>query len=182
MYSRRGLIGLTGAGLLYTYLADGTAQVLDDGVMMAASERERNKWMVDFALENGATVGAAGFTTVEVSEFVDTGLRPNVTNSFWIGGLHKSFVKGSYEIRVTGAVGALGYKAEIRDVRLHWTGTDIVDPHPPWNAAEDANPVLRSAETLVWAVGTPLGADYPIHIHAFDDSPGLQTITSITNL
>ena len=35
--------------------------------------------------------------------------------------------------------------------------------------AEAWHHFLHLADSLVWAVGTPLGADYPIYIHASDN-------------
>jgi hypothetical protein len=148
--------------------ADDTYNFNDDGIVFNDSSRARYEWMLEYALNNGAKADGT-YYTFDIDNWEKTGKRPNITSSYWIGGLESLYVKGHYEIKINhGPPTTATYNITFKNTMLHWTANDQVDTHAPWHPEREKNWRGWIFESAVWLVGDKvLGANYNMWIHCF---------------
>lgn len=173
-YARRGSYGLTGAGQVYTRLFDDGYEFVDDGSMRTASSDARKYWYYLYAKSQGMLEKRHVWYQPQALEFVDTNERVNLTETFWVGGLHSFEAKGQYFIRVIDE-SDLAYTIEVEQVRVHWVGTDRADNRA---AAEKEESLYRYAlEATFGFVGDiVLGADFRFAVHDMEATDDIQRL------
>ena len=135
--------------------------------MREASSKARNYWMFERAIADGILDKPNTWFQVRTTDFEDTGKSVNLTNNFWVGGLHSFEAHGQYFIRITGE-NAGTYSVEVKQEVIHWVGTDRADTRSV--AEKNTNTVLYAAETLGgWFGDGLLGADLRFAIHDQQD-------------
>jgi RHS repeat-associated protein len=183
-YAMRGFLGLMILPQLVTRVDD-AKHFIDDGIVLNGSDKERNKWMLQYALDHGAKVGDGNFYSFDINSWVNTYKNPNICSSYWIGYIQSFFVKGHYEIkitrRMTDNLNSPAYTFSIKNVNLHWAAGDEVDAHEPWHPMRETTWRGWIAESAVWLVGdTLLDANYRHWIHVFQDETVQQDGISVT--
>jgi hypothetical protein len=174
-YCIRGLVGATGIGLVYTHLSQGDMhngwEFSDDGtvsqkIMEKDFRRKRYNWLLEFAENHPATASVEGWKRITIDDYTMTGLKFgfDMTENFWIGGIHGMKVRGSFETNVnTGA---------IRNLNLVWLQWDDIDTNPDIEAPFP----MYCAETIVGYIGDGLlGANYAYYIRCPEIIEGLAS-------